>query len=138
MRAGLLRYAVEVCGVESAPNRFGDRVIPDGAADALRVGGSVDDPSLLQTGGGRVLVVASVSRGLVRRAAVRGLTGRERDANGFVATENVYRFQFRWSDDIETALRGGAILRWGARDWSPIKYFDPDGRRRELLVFAKT
>ncbi len=61
---------------------------------------------------------------------VEGITGLDR---GGIVAEAEYRVRTRYRSDVDPRWRIG----WGTRKLGILSAVDPDGRTRELLVFAR-
>jgi len=83
--------------------------------------------------GGQVL---QESMNYTRRCAIRGITGKEIEKIGHLLSEASYRFQFRY-DDVTSRITKLWKIVHGSRTYEVLYQIDPDGRGREIVVFAK-
>lgn len=71
-----------------------------------------------------------------RRCAIRGTTGKEIERVGHFLSEASYRFQFRY-DTVTSRITKLWKIVHGSRTFEVLYPIDPDGRNREIVVFAK-
>lgn len=86
-----------------------------------------------ELGGPAVITTSEVTR----RASVKGLTGMQMTSEGFDLLDTVNVFYFRY-DSLTSRIGQAEIgLRFRDKNYQVLKAFDPDGKRREFIVYAK-